>query len=460
MGFAQPEGGKDGRLGLAISGGGYRSALFGLGALHYLADSERIRELDTITSVSGGSYVNARALLYKHNLQGIGDSDFLEHFRPFVEAIVSRSPWTRLSVVAMGTVLALSLLVVLGVWDFAWWWRLLAGVVGLIFIPWSGRVLARSIWKTLFKSYTPSPPLGDRITPDMVAPRGGRVRRKIPSSTVDDNTVHHVFCCTDLHYARFTYLSNQLVYNSRLGHGSPGDFTVKTAVDASAAIPPIFAPLVLKTDGFLQLPPDSPARLLCADGGIYDTLATEWFTKDAEEMPDLHLRDLEPSTRNLPDRVLVLDGSAPVRGADHVPKTTVVFTRWLIPLVWWVFGHLRSAVLAFRNWDRRNLDDIRAGSPRIRGLLIKMHALSVEESPFSLNPSEKKEAALLQHKIDWGEVVKSNGSVPTWPTRLSPKQASELLYHGYAMAWTVLEDSNNPSPLPDPVQYRLGWLGS
>ena len=42
-------------LGLALSGGGFRATLFGLGSLARINDGGLLGKLDVITSVSGGS---------------------------------------------------------------------------------------------------------------------------------------------------------------------------------------------------------------------------------------------------------------------------------------------------------------------------------------------------------------------------------------------------------------------
>jgi predicted acylesterase/phospholipase RssA len=47
------------KIGLALSGGGHRATIFNLGALLYLVDSGKNRDVQTITSVSGGSITNA-----------------------------------------------------------------------------------------------------------------------------------------------------------------------------------------------------------------------------------------------------------------------------------------------------------------------------------------------------------------------------------------------------------------
>jgi NTE family protein len=42
------------KLGLALSGGGFRSAFFHVGVLARLAEADLLRKVDVISSVSGG----------------------------------------------------------------------------------------------------------------------------------------------------------------------------------------------------------------------------------------------------------------------------------------------------------------------------------------------------------------------------------------------------------------------
>ena len=66
----------DFKLGLALSGGGFRSALFHLGVLARLAELDLLRKIDVISSVSGGSiiaayyYLKVKALLEKPAVEG------------------------------------------------------------------------------------------------------------------------------------------------------------------------------------------------------------------------------------------------------------------------------------------------------------------------------------------------------------------------------------------------------
>ncbi len=66
----------DCKLGLALSGGGFRSALFHMGVLARLAELDLLRKVDVISSVSGGSiiaayyYLKVKALLEKAPVDG------------------------------------------------------------------------------------------------------------------------------------------------------------------------------------------------------------------------------------------------------------------------------------------------------------------------------------------------------------------------------------------------------
>ena len=62
-------------LGLALSGGGIRSATFSFGVLQALAQSELIRQIDYISTVSGGGYIGAwlSACIYRARTEALQD---------------------------------------------------------------------------------------------------------------------------------------------------------------------------------------------------------------------------------------------------------------------------------------------------------------------------------------------------------------------------------------------------
>ena len=65
------------RLGLALSGGGFRATLFHLGVVRFLRDAGLLREITDIASVSGGSILGAHLALNWERYNG-DDQAFAE----------------------------------------------------------------------------------------------------------------------------------------------------------------------------------------------------------------------------------------------------------------------------------------------------------------------------------------------------------------------------------------------
>src|SRR4051812_6509993 len=64
------------KLGLALSGGGHRAALFHIGVLARLAEADRLRNVRVISTVSGGSIVGTLYyLLLRNDLQSRRDDE-------------------------------------------------------------------------------------------------------------------------------------------------------------------------------------------------------------------------------------------------------------------------------------------------------------------------------------------------------------------------------------------------
>ncbi|HIO01693.1 MAG TPA: patatin-like phospholipase family protein, partial [Alphaproteobacteria bacterium] len=74
------------KIGLALSGGGYRATLFCLGSLWRFNDAGLLPELDTITSVSGGAITAGYLALRWDDLdfEEIGDKSVATNFRSVI----------------------------------------------------------------------------------------------------------------------------------------------------------------------------------------------------------------------------------------------------------------------------------------------------------------------------------------------------------------------------------------
>lgn len=74
------------RMGVALSGGGHRAALFGLGALLYLVDANRNRDVTSIVSVSGGSITNG-FVAQSVDYSSVGPGEFRSAIRPLARRL-------------------------------------------------------------------------------------------------------------------------------------------------------------------------------------------------------------------------------------------------------------------------------------------------------------------------------------------------------------------------------------
>src|SRR5437879_3557270 len=77
-------------IGVAISGGGHRATAYGLGVLLYLADSGLNRKVRTITSVSGGSILNAFIALLPTPFRSFAFGEFDQHAAKLAALLAGR----------------------------------------------------------------------------------------------------------------------------------------------------------------------------------------------------------------------------------------------------------------------------------------------------------------------------------------------------------------------------------
>jgi len=182
-------------IGLAMSGGGHRAALFGLGALLYLVDAGKGPEMACISSVSGGSMTNG-AVAMTSDVRTVSPEQLRKDVRPLVRACstggsVFAAPWTyaylavAVLIVVAATVACFPLE---GYWPFAVW------AVAIVALGWwlrkRGWVAERSFDRSIY--------------------RGARL-----------DSIHagvdHVICAADLQTAEAVYFSGRFLHSYRLG---------------------------------------------------------------------------------------------------------------------------------------------------------------------------------------------------------------------------------------------------
>ena len=221
-------------LGLALSGGGFRATLFGLGSLWRLNDTGLLRNLDRVTSVSGGSIV---AGVLAHRWSKLRwDHDRATNFvQEVVEPVIEFCDKT----IDIG-----------------------AGLLGLI-TPFrtAGDFLANRYAKDLF---------------------GKTAMKNLPDAKLPGNP-RFIFYATNLQTGRSFRFRQDMLADYMLGTSSETDVPLAFAVAASSAFPPVFSPIELETDpaswtkGSEDLANMVMLRekIVLTDGGVYDNMGLE-----------------------------------------------------------------------------------------------------------------------------------------------------------------------------------------
>jgi NTE family protein len=221
--------------GLALSGGGFRATLFHLGALRRLNELGILKQMRTISSVSGGSILNGFLASRLPSPLNAGVADFTASvsspMREFCAQDLRR--WLALESVVPGTHDSLG--------------------------------LAKHYDATLTK---------------------GKTLATIPSDLA------HVLCSTDLVFGVNWMFKRDQSGDYMAGfQNNPADWKLSTAVAASSCFPPVFKPINLNLDptkmqgGRAQPGPvrDKLVReITLSDGGVYDNLGVEPIWKDHE----------------------------------------------------------------------------------------------------------------------------------------------------------------------------------
>jgi NTE family protein len=235
-------------VGLCLSGGGFRAALFHLGALRRLNEVGLLSRIDTVSSVSGGSIVNGLLARAWPRLRRGADGIFTnfaeeveEPARAFCSTNIRNKPlvWSRLSPLNLKRFL----------WD------------------------KESATNILADVYAEERCLGDLRLQHLTDVRAA-------------GGPDFVFCATNFQTGANFVFNARVVGDWKIGYTHARSLRLAEAVAASSAFPIAFPPLVLHFDialdkfrcgalkgcaEYTQL----TRRVLLTDGGVYDNLGLE-----------------------------------------------------------------------------------------------------------------------------------------------------------------------------------------
>lgn len=220
-------------IGLALSGGGFRASLFGLGSLWRLNEIGLLGKLDRVTSVSGGSII-AGVLAHRWERLNFTDgraSNFEKEVAKPIRAFCNQTI------------------------DIS------SGLKGIL---------------TPFKSAGDF--LIDRYKKDLF---GETALSQLPDAKNPGNP-KFIFYATNLQTGRSFRFRQDMLADYMLGISSQTDVPLAFAVGASSAFPPIFSPVTLKTVPNLWKEGRDTSnlttlrkRIALTDGGVYDNLGLE-----------------------------------------------------------------------------------------------------------------------------------------------------------------------------------------
>ena len=271
-------------VGLCLSGGGFRAALFHLGALRRLNELGILSQVTTVSSVSGGSIVAAHVAA---------------HLRPWPSRGTAAGDWDDRIALPFHSFTSQNIRT----------WPLVRRL-----LPWN--------W---FRESTAIEALAEvyhqRLT--------GFSLRDLPS------TPRFIFCATDMAYGVNWTSEHHRIGDYQVGYSEPPpDWLVARAVAASSCFPPVFNPLPVRLDwkafvgGKAVTGPERDACLAdlrLTDGGNYDNMGLEPVWKDHQVVL---VSDGSGTFDPSPDRSLIwrLNRYVEIQGR----QSAAVRKRWLI----------------------------------------------------------------------------------------------------------------------------------
>lgn len=237
------------RLALALSGGGFRASLFHLGVLRRLAEEGWLARADVLSTVSGGSLLSAFAIPRWKRMLDVaatkGEVAALDETitKPFVAAIGARS-------------------------FLAWWGE------HLLTLP-LRKLRDASVTRTT-------------VAAELY---GEWLAQKLLCSEMSERP-YAIFNASSLIAGRAFRFTRDGLGDSRFGYSAWGSkpLPVGVAAGASAAFPPVFTPARIRTADYSfgapawgEAPLPVPKFIPLSDGGVYDNLGIEVFSKEQPE---------------------------------------------------------------------------------------------------------------------------------------------------------------------------------
>jgi hypothetical protein len=260
-----------------------------------------------------------------------------------------------------------------------------------------------------------------------------------------ERSVNHVFLTTDLEAGDQFYLAPRFLYGYREGIADPAaaGTSIADAVQASAALPGAFPPVVLHTGTFRRpwtvpgdVPATPPTRVVLSDGGVYDNMADQWETA----LPERIERWPELGEIQQPADVLVVANSSAGWGWDPFastawPKREITALMRNQGVQYDVSTSRRRRAMV-QTW----MNNERAGTGPGGVIVMIDRSPYIVADGFARGSDDRGRRAreAIAHLGDsaearqrWAELARSNASVPTVLGAIGVDATLDLLEHAY-----------------------------
>ncbi len=438
-------------VGIALSGGGHRATVFGLGALLAVVDAGLHRRTLSISSVSGGSIANG-AVMVGPDFGTAEPGELEQHFATVVQAIAERgvlqggapaTSWYLRQLIASAVVTAIGVVAAL---VFAVIGEpLLFAIAALVTL-----VAAGLAWWLFGRR---SEMTERAIDAELL---GGR-RTTLADQAARQLSVNHVLCTTELQSGVTFYFGNRLSYGWQFGGTTTAaDIPLAVPVQASACVPGAFRARVVPLAS-LGLPsaavqgssagrPGAIDDLVLEDGGVYDNMADGWeygFSRRLRSWPALAAA--QPTAAR---RVMIVNAS---KGWDELMPAPTSGIRLEIAGLLRSQGvqydvstaHRRQALMAGFIAASRTAeeDDTEGVFVQIRDSPYRL--LSLFEPAAGRTPDAASRRALEARafldahgtsEAAWAERAAQSAAVATTLKPLGATVCADLLEHGYFLA--------------------------
>lgn len=240
------------KIGLALSGGGYRATAFHLGTLKKLEEMGILADVDVLSTISGGSIAGACYCTY--------NGTFDEFYNDLYAGLQKKDVIKKVLLSWIGFRFLLTALIVLGSFSllftrYAWLFPVVIAVVFILIMKYQFSLfpISKRIEKIYNQFFYKSKTLGELPNKPMLVIGSTNLQTARPFS----------FSKYRMQDSTYEYMDEPVKFES-------ADFPVARAVMASSCVPFAFTPITIDKKFFQDPAKAGRYHPLLVDGGVYD----------------------------------------------------------------------------------------------------------------------------------------------------------------------------------------------